>query len=98
MHSAACFLNPSSCPGRTVMCALTSNIAIGPPMDAIEAANLLLMEERKCACKYRQVGSHRRNSSQQAVNYSAAVNVIDVPSRRVTLARGWGCAARRGGA
>src|SRR4030095_2132771 len=32
MHSAACFLNPSSCPGRTVICALTSNIAIGPPM------------------------------------------------------------------
>src|SRR4026208_1287734 len=31
MHSAACFLNPSNCPGRTVMCALTSKVAIGPP-------------------------------------------------------------------
>src|SRR5262245_43870208 len=31
MHSAACFLNPSNCPGRTVICALTSKVAIGPP-------------------------------------------------------------------
>ena len=26
MHSAACLLKPSSCPGRTVMCALSSSV------------------------------------------------------------------------
>src|SRR5262245_43581272 len=30
MHSAACFLNPSSCTGRTVKCAKTSK-AMNPP-------------------------------------------------------------------
>src|SRR5262245_20778805 len=32
MHSAACFLKPSSCPGRTVRWAKTSSIGISPPL------------------------------------------------------------------
>ena len=31
INSAACFLKPSRHPGRTVMCALNSKGAIGPP-------------------------------------------------------------------
>jgi hypothetical protein len=32
INSAACFLKPSRHPGRTVMCALNSKGAIGPPV------------------------------------------------------------------
>src|SRR5262245_30492574 len=47
MHSAACFLKPSSCPGRTVKCAKTSN-AISPPSRAMRPDDIrLLMSSRR---------------------------------------------------
>jgi len=44
MYSAACLLNPSNCPGRTVVCALTSKLAMSPPLGLRSSDNSGLPE------------------------------------------------------